>query len=444
MIKSIMPRKGFRGIVVIASFFASSILALPAGESYTGCEQDYYSEDYFRYDDFIYKPYIRSVRLYRPGFEFSLPVIRLNTDDILLFSFDDLEGDVKDYRYRVIHCDAGWHPSKLELSEYISGFDENPVKDYQFSFNTLQPYTHYELALPNENFQLLLSGNYLLKIYINEEEDIAITRRFMVSEQKIGIEVNIKRATIIEDRDYKQEVDFKLVAQHYQIYDPYLSLKVILMQNGRWDNAIMDLKPRMIIDNTLDYNYDIENVFNGGNEFRGIDLKSLTYRSPRIKSIYHENDTNYIILWEDEPRSFKVYHSEEDINGNAFINCEDTQDSDIECDYAWVYFFLPWPAPPANGDLYIMGELSNFVFSKENLMRYNPDKHGFETRLYLKEGYYDYQYAFVENNSRQGDVTLVEGNHFETENEYTLLVYYRRPGSYYDELVGVNVTKSKR
>jgi hypothetical protein len=406
--------------------------------------QDYYMDDYFRYEDHIYKSHIRSVQLSRPGFEFSLPVIRLNAGESLLLTFDDLQGDVKDYRFRVIHCTAGWRPSDLEPSEYILGYDDHPVRDYTFSFNTLQPYTHYEAWFPTDDFRLLRSGNYLLMVYISEEQDMALTRRFMVVDPKVGINATIKRATITEERDTRQEVDFTIVTQQYPVYDPFLSLQVVVMQNGRWDNAITNLRPRMMIDNTLDYNYDRENVFDGGNEYRSIDIKSLTYRSSSIKSIFHENDTNYVILWDDEARPFRVYHTEEDINGNAFISCEDVQETSIECDYAWVTFFLPWPVPPVNGNMVLLGELGPGGLSEENFMVYNVQRRGFEARLYLKEGYYDYMYAFVENNSARADVTSIEGNHYETENEYTILVYYRKPGSPYDELIGVSVENSRK
>lgn len=403
---------------------------------------DYFSESYLRYDDFIYHPSIKTVQLYRSGFEMSNPLIILNSGERLLCTFDDLEGDVKDYRYTVIHCGANWKASNLIYTEYLSGYEENPVTEFHSSYNTLQPYTNYRFLVPSDDMQLLISGNYLLKVYIAGETEPVFTKRFMVADPKIGIDAQIRRPMVVEDRESKQEIDFSIITQNLTIEDPYRSLHVVVMQNNRWDNAIQDLKPRMIIDNTLNYNYDRENVFDGGNEYRDFDIKSLTYRSPRIKAITFERDTHRVELWVDEPRSYRVYHSEADINGRLLVSCEDAHDIDTECDYMKVHFFLRYPVPLDHGSLYVFGGLTCNQFTGEGLMNYNPVRKGYEAELYLKQGFYNYQYIFLENNSLRGDVTLVEGNHFETQNEYMILVYYRPPGSIYDALIGASVINS--
>jgi hypothetical protein len=417
------------------------LLTITLQEAYSQAQsdQEYFRESYFRFEDFVYQPSIKTVQLYRPGYELSSAIIQLNSEEKLLCTFDDLDGDVKDYRYTVIHCGANWHASNLVYTEYIAGYEENPVTDFHSSYNTVQPYTHYRFILPSVDMQLRISGNYLLKVYISGEKEPVFTRRFMVADPKVGIDARIRRPVVVEDRDMKQEIDFSIVTERFSIEDPYRSLHVILMQNNRWDNAILDLKPRMVIDNTLSYNYDRENVFDGGNEYRDFDIKSLTYRSPRIKSITFENDTHQVVLWEDESRSHRVYHTEADINGRLLISCEDSQDVSTECDYMKVRFFIHFPVPLGNGSLYIFGEMTHNQFTQEGMMTYNPQKRGYETEMYLKQGFYNYMYLFLENNSLKGDVTYVEGNHFETQNEYMILVYYRQPGSVYDELIGVSV-----
>lgn len=430
-----MPHKGFLNIIL------ACLLPLAAYPQYEAAH-DYYFESYFRYEDYVYRPNIKTVQLHRPGFELSPAVIRLNAGEQLVCLFDDLDGDVKDYRYTVIHCDANWKPSEMLTDEYLLGYPENPVTGYRFSFNTIQSYTTYRLYLPSENMQLLVSGNYLLKIFIADDPMPVITRRFMMVDPKVSIEAKVKRPTVVEDRTARQEIDFLVRSQGITIEEAYRSLHVVLLQNNRWDNAITDLRPRMIIDNTFDYNYDRENVFDGGNEFRDFDLKSLTYRSPRIKSITYTNDTQRVHLWEDKVRTFQVYHTEEEINGRFFISCEDAQDVNTDCDYMSVRFFLRYPGPLIQGSLYVFGALTDYQFSREALMTYNKEAGGYETTLYLKQGYYNYQYLFLENNSSVGDVTFIEGNHYETNNEYLILVYYRRPGSLYDELIGINLIHS--
>ncbi|MBP6979130.1 MAG: DUF5103 domain-containing protein [Lentimicrobiaceae bacterium] len=421
---------------VILSLFGSLVCAQ------VGADQDYYRASYFRFENYIYQPYIRSVQLYRDGFELAPALIRLNTDERLVCTFDDLEGDVKDYRYTVIHCGSNWQASNLIYTEYLSGYEENPVQEFHSSYNTIQPYTNYRFVMPSEDMGFLISGNYLLKVFLAGESEPVFTRRFMVMDPKVTIEARIKRPVIVGDRDTRQEIDFSILSERFSIEDPYRTLRVILLQNNRWDNAILDLKPRMIIDKRLDYNYDGENVFDGGNEYREFDIKSITYRSPRIRSITFEGDTLHIVLWEDEPRAYRVYHTESDINGRVYIRCEDAQDMSTECDYVKVHFFLRFPAPLADGNLYVFGSLTDNQFTREGSMTYDFDLKGYRAEMYLKQGYYNYQYLFLGNNSTRGDAGYVEGNHFETMNEYMILVYYCRPGSLYDELIGVNILNS--
>jgi hypothetical protein len=406
-------------------------------------EVDYYTAEYFRYTDHIYKGNIKSVLLCRVGWEMTSPVVRFNSDDCLRLSFDDLEGDTKDYRYTILHCNANWTPSDLRPNEYLDGYTEDQIEDYKFSFNTIQPYTHYNLILPNDHIRFIIPGNYLLKVYETDSLDMVLSMRFMVVDSRVTITGRVLRSSNVDERNYRQEVDFSIDTKDYPINEPYRSLNVVVMQNNRWDNAIVNLKPRMVIGDELDYNYDADNVFDGGNEFRNIDIKSLRYQSPRIKAFGFENMTNHVYLWEDESRSFKVYHSEIDINGNRLVSCEDADDMDVECDYAWVHFSLKYPGPLTGGSLYIFGGLTNWQFNNDAVMKYNFDLKSYYDSLYLKEGYYDYQYLYVENGRSVGDPGQIEGNHYETGNDYVILVYYRPPGFLYDELIGIKTLNSR-
>ena len=405
---------------------------------------EYFAPEYTRNENYIYKKNIKTVQLNKLGEPMSVPIIKLNSNEKLKLSFDDLDGDVKYYAYTVTHCNANWQASDLSKNEYILGFTDESINDYGFSFNTIQPFTHYRLIFPSKDLSLMVSGNYILTVFINDESDIAFTLRFMVVDPKVSVTGRIKRSSIIADRNYRQEVDFVINSRGYSISEPYMNLNVVIMQNFRWDNAIVNLKPKMVIGDELDYNYDYENIFDGGNNFRNVDMKSLRYQSPRIKSIKYENDKNHVYIWDDIPRPYKVYKSDEDINGKCLINCDDARDVGIECDYAYVHFFVPFPNPIADGNLYIMGNLANWQFARENQMVFNSQRMGYEGTLYLKEGYYNWLYAFLPNNTTTGDITLIEGNHYETENDYYILIYYREQGSLHDELIGMQLLNSFR
>ena len=401
--------------------------------------QEYFSDNYMRAEDFIYKPNIKTVLFYREGFALTAPIITFNTSEKLFISFDDLDNNTKRIKYTLIHCNAYWTPSDLLPNEYLMGFYEDDIADYQFSFNTLQKYIHYSLTFPTERMQPTLSGNYILKIYIeNEPENILITRRFMIIDPKVDITAIVNKPTIVEYRNYKQEVDFSIDKTNYTINNPYKDLKVIIQQNGRWDNAIINLKPLYINSNILDYNYEDQNVFSGGNIFREFDMKGMNFATEFINKIRRETDGYHVYLKADERKTYKVFVSRKDINGRMFIKSDDNiTDSDIESEYVFVHFFLKSDVPIIDGSIYISGALTDWRFSDEVKMKYNYELKGYESTLYLKQGFYNYQYIFLENGKTVGDETLIEGSHYETDNEYTIYVYHREQGRSYDVLIGL-------
>lgn len=388
------------------------------------------------YKNKIYKKNIKTVLLYRKGWELAPPIIRLN--EKLILSFDDLNAGVKNYKYTFIHCNADWTESDIMKSDFIDGFTEDEIIDYSFSFNTTQSYTHYKVTFPNDNIKITKSGNYIVKVYdrYEDDENLAFVYRFMVLEPKVKITAKIKRATAIEDRNYKQEVDFKIFKQGYNISNVYQNLKVVVIKNQRWDNAITGLKPLLIKGDELDYNYDNENVFNGGNEFRHFSIKSLEAQSDRTRKIIYTNSGYNVYLYDDNIRQFKIYYSDNDINGKMLVKTEDADNSDTEADYAHVHFSLKYNNQNTFGKFYVMGALTNWTYSDEAILKFNPDKKLYQTSLYLKQGYYDYNYVFLEDGKNAGDETFIEGNHYETENDYYIFVYYRENGDLYDRLIG--------
>ncbi len=402
-------------------------------------EDDYYKETFVRYEDYIYKNNIKTVLLHKKDWELSYPMIELNSDDKLQLSFDDMDAEIKEYKYTVIHCNASWEPSGMNTMEYIEGFADGNIDNYKFSFNTVQEYIHYELTFPTDEFKLLKSGNYIIKVFAGNEDSIVFTKRFMVFENKVDINAMSKQPASFDDKNYKQEIDFTINSKGYQIANSYSDLKVFIQQNGRWDNIITGLKPTMIKGDELVYDYFIENVFSGGNEYRHFDIKSLKYLSDRVKKIKRDSSSSlyYVYLFDDERRTFKTYHTEKDINGKKLIKTEDAENSSIEAEYVYVHFSLPYSAPLIDGDIYIMGSLTNWNFTRQSKMTYNYEKHAYESTLYLKQGYYDYMYVFVENNKKTGDESFIEGKHYETENDYTIYVYNRETGEFYDRLIGV-------
>lgn len=386
--------------------------------------------------DSIFDENIHTVLLHKTGWIFSLPIIGLNSDETLSLSFDDFDQDIKKFKYSIQICDADWQVLNMQTYQYIDGFNEDYINDYKLSFNTIQKYNHYNLVFPNQSMKIKKSGNYMIKIYTDDIMQPFIIKCFMVMENIVNIKSGIKDATLLNEKRFRQEVDFSIMTNNIIIENPSRNLFVKIYQNMRPDNAIVDLKPRLVKGNELDYNYDEENVFNGGNEFRNFDIKSLKYNSERIAKITYENTTNQVFLHKDFARPFKVYKTEDDINGKFAIKSDYTKDFEIEADYTFVNFSLPYDIPSLEGNIYVYGAFTNWKLSEDARMKYNYKSRAYETSIYVKQGYYNYQYVLKRASQSIVDETFIEGNHAETENDYFIFVYYRQPGEQYDRLIG--------
>lgn len=399
---------------------------------------DYYTPDYLRFENYTYKPYISTVQLYPESAELSFPIIAFNSGERLQLSFDDLDADLKNYNYTVVHCDANWKPTQWNYSEYITGFHDEVISEYVYSANSIQSYTHYTLLFPTEGLKITKSGNYVLKVFQdNDEQNCVLTRRFMLCDKKVEIAGTAKAATIISDRNSKQEIDFTINNPQFEMNDPYQSLKVTLLQNHRFDNAITGLKPTFTKPGQLVYDVDEGNVFTAGNEFRFFEDKQFRAVNEKIaKYVFDENKQNNIYLLPDESRSFKRYSTQRDINGNYLIRTITGANAAVEADYAYVHFYLPVNEPLKNADVYVFGALSNWSYLPDFKMEYDSSVSAYKAAPYLKQGYYNYEYVVVPQSKLLPDESTFEGSHYETENDYFILVYYQTFGTYYDQLVG--------
>lgn len=392
--------------------------------------------DSLRYDDHTYKDYIKSVQLHQIGWKFSPPLIALNSGDLLQLDFDDLAGDYIQYSYTLVHCDANWEPSDIVAFDYLKGFSEDQITDYSYSFNTFQRYTHYRLVFPNGNMQLLLSGNYLLKVYKdNNPDSLIITRRVMVYENNVMIHGSERRG-IGDGLNTKQEIIFTINPLKSNVVSALQNLQVFISQNGQWDNAISGLQPQSIQGNQLIYDMDEGNVFDGGNEFRSFDMTSLKYLSDNEDAFVKNPTSDEINLKRDDPRAGADYFTFTDIDGQYLILDKDDDSTPINSQYVYVNFHLSMDSEITTGNLYIFGAFTNWQCQPDYEMHYDEHHHGYFATAYLKQGYYEYEYAYLPKGSTVADLTYIEGNHSETTNTYYIYVYYRPIGLFYDKLVG--------
>ena len=386
---------------------------------------------------------IHTVQFFREGWDFSQPVYELGTDQRLLLKFDELSEGVTNFYYTITHCDSEWYPSRLVPSEYMEGFIENPVSDYAASMNTTVKYTNYLLAIPNGNVRLLLSGNYLLSVFDERNRNNPVlTRRFYVVEPVTEIRGEVKKSTFEGYKGRDQEIDFEVNYARFSMQDPRTEVKVVVMQNSRTDNCLTNLKPLFVRENQLSYDLSRENVFAGGNEFRNFETKNIRINGLGVANIEFVNPLYRITLRKDKVRRERDYRSEGDLNGRYLIKNDRVTDSDLESDYTLVRFSLEMETPMLGGEIYVLGGLTDWQCHELNKMKWNPEAKLYEATLLLKQGFYDYQYAYVENGSSLIDTNLLEGSYVETENDYQLFVYYRGFSSRYDKLIGYRTINS--
>lgn len=382
----------------------------------------------------LYHDNIHTVELVRTGEINSYPFINLNGGGTLNLSFDDFHADFKNYQYTFLHCNADWTPSDLIKAEYLGTYQQEIIRNYDFSFNTFVPFTHYDLTFPNQYIKFTKSGNYLLIVYLDDPSEPAFTLRFVVFEEVVTISTDTHRANTADMMAEYQQVDFSIYHGSYPIPDPFRDLKVTVLQNQRWDNAIYNLKPRFLSNNTLNYDYDLENNFLGGNEFREFDTKNMRTLSLRVRKI--EIDTSYVAyVTREESRQFKQFITWQDLNGNFTIRKQDVDNSATEADYVLMDFYMKYPMQIPGG-CYIYGGLTNWRLNPMYQLQYDNDEGAYRGRFYFKQGFYNYQYATM---TPQGgaDTTPFEGDHWQTENEYTVIVYHREISIRYDRVVGI-------
>lgn len=384
---------------------------------------------------------IETVQLTPTGEAFGDPFLILNDKNSKLkLSFDLFGQEYESLEYTLVHCDADWYPSDLVQNEYLEGYTEAYIRDYEYSINTKQPYIHYQINLPERDMMISKSGNYILKVYPEDEIDnVLFVKRLMVIDPKATIGGKVNRTSDPSIRKTHQEVDFQINIKHLGTQFPSKELRVFVRQNSRWDNMRKDLQPLSIANGIMDFDLDKENVFKGLNTFRYFDFSSQKYNSEYLDRIDVSGAIDIVYLLPSQVRRGQEYIDNPDFHGVYFIETKDWNNSNVEAEYSDVHFSLAYDVPLLDGEVYVIGELTNWSITPYNKMTYNYEKKAYETTLFLKQGYYSYNYGFLPTDSKEADIAFFEGSHYQTQNNYFVFVYYRAPGTTYDQLVGVNV-----
>jgi hypothetical protein len=391
--------------------------------------------------DHIYHSNIHSVKLHKHGDIYTYPVLLLNGGDLLELHFDDMDADVKNYYYTYQLCNRDWTPANMQSFDYIRGFQTNRISTYRYSSVTSSRYTHYQATLPERNSFPTRSGNYLVKVFLNDDTSkLVFTKRLLVVDNKTQVAAQVQQPFNANYFKTHQRLQIAVNTSSAQIntFSPQ-DIKVVILQNNIWGSALTIDRPSINRGNYFEYSDEEYTTFPAGREWRWIDLRSTRLMSDRMERLDTKGNYPNVYVKPDGERRQQVYIYYRDLNGIYAIENRDNNNPSWQSDYAFVHFeFIPPGNRPYQGkNIYLFGELTNYTPDENSKMIFNDVTGVYEKTLFLKQGYYNYSYITVpEKMDEAYTIENTEGNYWGTENSYMILVYFRPFGARADELIG--------
>ena len=368
-----------------------------------------------------------------------IPMFQLG--DNFQLQFDDLYGNEANYYYTITHCDYDWKVSQLSKNEYLAGFDNQRIIEYHNSLNTLQVYSHYRLSFPNQFTQFRVSGNYMINI-LNEDREVVFSRKIIIYENLVTVPMQVKRARDVANVNYKHNLDFTIKSRDFLFQSPLQNVKVLLLQNGNFKTGITNVKPMYTLGNDLIYKYDTETQFWAGNEYLYFENKNIRVANNNISYVDSSGGLYSCYLYRNNARANNPYTYWPDINGNFMINNLSGLDNEIEADYAWVYISLSAPSFFEDKNIYVSGMFNNNVLADEYKLEFDSKKGTFEKAILIKQGFTNYKFTIADNKGIIDEEKAIDGNFYQTENNYDALIYYRENGQRYDRVIGRGIANS--
>jgi len=380
--------------------------------------------------------HIKTIILQELTSERQVPLIELGKT--LTFSFDDLNGDEADYYYKISHHNFDWSKSQLNKSEFLRGMDDQHIQDYENSYNTLQTFSHYKLQIPNEDVRIIKTGNYFLEIY-DDNESLLFSKKFIVYRNQSSVKTEIKLSRNLAFVNEKQIVQFSIKPRNDFFINPKKSIKTLIFKNNNINNCITNLKPQYTIGNTLIYRYDQEASFWAGNEYFYFDNKNIRGGNISIRN-FELNDLYHNKLYTNNSRRHEPYTYNPDINGGYIVRNLNTENNSTEADYVKMHFSLENYEDLGERKIYVIGNFNNYTLDESSELKFNLKKGIYENTSLIKQGFVNYK--FITHTDNDVDHSLIDGNFYQTENEYTVLVYYKNTGDRYDKVIGISRASS--
>jgi hypothetical protein len=401
-----------------------------------------------REPDKIYMQNIKGVKLFIHGDQLSFPIIKLGATNAVELHFDDLDGNIKNYSYTYQLCNADWKPVDLSIMDYVQGFTQDRLTQYRVSSIAKVKYVHYQVLLPDRNIMPTKAGNYLVKVFLNgDTSKLAFTKRLLILNNIVPIGGKIQSPYNGQLFQTHQKVQFSIDKTKIDVFNQQQQLKVVVLQNYRWDNAVTGAQPVFMRGNVYEYNGEQDFLFPAGREFRWADLRSFRFLSERIATVDRNATPTDVYLRPDGEKKGERFIQYQDYDGLYFIDCTDANNPWWQGDYGNVHFTLvpggnqPFP----DKDVYILGEMTSYALNDSTKLQYNAEKGVYEKTLLLKQGFYSYTYVTkdIKAKNEKATSTAIDGDFWQTENIYTILVYYKSLSGRHDELVGALTINSR-
>jgi hypothetical protein len=402
-----------------------------------GQDNFFYAERQF-FPQRIFSEDIKTLLIHKSGNQLAPPVINFRTNESISMSFDQLSDDVNYYKYTIIHCNSDWTPSDVDQTYYMDNYFYGEIDSYSYSFNTQVDYIHYDLNLPNDEVSFTRPGNYAIVVYQNNVNEPVLIARFFVVDKRIDVSADVS-VPPGGSLTAGQHIMFDVKIADYRLQNPLQYLTASLYQNFRYDNAMHQIKPTNIGFDKISFDHD-NLVFPAGREFRNFDVKDFDYQSENIAGISYNAPYHQIFLRKDQLDPFSPFFTDRDLNGKRYIKSDDAENSSTDADYCQVHFFVPYDRPFTKGSIFITGEFSNWLPSERFRMTYNMVTRNYEATIKLKQGYYNYTYIYYEEDAPK--YGFLDGNFFETENDYFIFVYEENLQLGIDEIIGYKVVNS--
>ena len=391
------------------------------------------------YENKVYSSNIKTVQFFPKGTDLAMPILNMSSNETLELHFDDLSNKPKTFYYTVVQCHSDWTPTTMNIMEYVEGFTEANISDYDYSNGAKVPYIHYKLEFPNNDMKINHSGNYALIVFENNKENPVFIRRFMIAESKVVIDAGVSYPRNLYARDQYQEVVFKINYKGFTIDNPQMEIKATVLQNYRWDNAKTEIKPQFSGINELNFDFNGVLTFpTAGREFRFFDMRSLRFRGQNIRAFDIGESENDVYLLYERPQLPDKYLITKDLNGLFYIENLDNPNYNTGADYANVHFNFDFGGTvPINSNLYVIGAFNNWTCDENSKMYYDITDNTYTATILFKQGTYNYSYVLKGDKENTTNQFVTEGYYMDTENDYSILLYYTPFGERYDRLISV-------